>query len=656
MLSNQVTAKAAAVDADGSVGGGSGGRAGRSNTAGNVFAFASTFVLLLAYALRGGAYDIVAFEEYGLLIWWLLAVGFAVGLLPRVRPGRPVLILCGAILAYAAWTAVSLTWTQSSELTMEEIARSLDYLGLVLLLSLAVGRDTWRAAAAGLAFAALAVCVFAVASRLDPAAFPADVVASTFKLDRLSYPFGYWNAVGAWGAMSATIALAWSAHDRSRARRAVALAMVPAALLATYLSYSRAAVLGTALGLAIVLLTSRNRLTVLAHAAVAAAGGAAAILVASAAPQIARGTGDRGAVTVGAVLVGAMALGFATAWITQPRGVDHWRVPRRAARGAFAASLAAALVAAAIVGPGLISSAWHSFTRTTVVASTADPAGRLLTFGGLRYPVWKSALSAFRAHPLDGTGAGTFEFWWNVHANNAQFIRNAHSLWLGNMAELGLPGLLLIVTMAVAAIVVAASVRHRVRRSTSVGVSTAFLAAFIVFLFHASVDWMWESTAITVLALAGVAVVGARLARGRPRLSWSVRTIFVVLAVGAGAVQLPGLLSTIEIRRSQAAEGVQNGNLALAWANAAVDAEPWSASAYAQRGLVLEAAGRYGAAAADLRKAISHEPTNYVHWLDLAALDTERGRFDAALIDYGQAHRLRPDSVAFALAPSVKLR
>jgi hypothetical protein len=629
----------------------------RSTAVGDLLAFAGTFGLVLLYALRGGSYDIVVFEEYGLVIWWLLAIGVAVGILPRVRPARLVLLLCGAMLAYAAWTALSLIWTQSSELTTEEIARSLDYLGLLLLLGLVLGRDNWRAGAAGLGFGALVVCVIAVVSRLDPSAFPANAVAITFKITRLNYPFGYWNAVAAWGAMSTTIGLAWSAHDRSRVRRAVALALVPAALLATYLSYSRAGVVGTALGVVLVFAFSRNRLTVLAHAAAVACGAAVAILAVRDAPQIVHATGDRGSSTVGAVLVGAMLFAFSVAWMTRAIGADRRRVPRRTARGILVTCSVAALVLAVIVGPKLVRSGWHSFTRTPAVVQSADPATRLLSLSGTRYVVWKTALSAFDAHPLDGTGAGTFEFWWNTHSGgDVEFLRDAHNLWLQNMAELGLPGLLLIVAVAIGGVAVAVAVRRRAHRHTSVGISTAFLAAFVVFLFHASVDWMWESTAITVLALAGVAAIGARLARRGPRLSWWARAGLVVLCIGAGAVQLPGLLSTVEIRRSQAAERARNGNLALAFANDAVDVEPWSASAYEQRGLVLEAADRYGAAAVALRRAISDEPTNYVHWLDLARVETERGRIGAALVDYATAHRLRPDSTAFAASPSVKLR
>ncbi len=81
--------------------------------------------------------------------------------------------------------------------------------------------------------------------------------------------------------------------------------------------------------------------------------------------------------------------------------------------------------------------------------------------------------------------------------------------------------------------------------------------------------------------------------------------------------------------------------------NDAVSAEPWSASAYEQRGLVLEAAGDYGRAAQDLRRAVSREPTNFVHWVVLARIETEQGRLAAAVRDYQQAQRLRPRAAVF---------
>ena len=66
--------------------------------------------------------------------------------------------------------------------------------------------------------------------------------------------------------------------------------------------------------------------------------------------------------------------------------------------------------------------------------------------------------------------------------------------------------------------------------------SIAFLAAFVVFLFHASVDWMWESTAVTVLAFAGVAAVGTRLSERRLRLRFPARAGLALTAAIAGSI------------------------------------------------------------------------------------------------------------------------
>ena len=135
-------------------------------------AFGAGTGLVLAYALRGGgSYDLVTFEEYGLVIWFAVAVGLALGLFPRARPARPVVLLVAALAAYTAWTALSILWTRSAELTSVEVARTLDYLGLVVLLASIFKRESWRFAGAGLGFGGLLVCVIAVGSPIAPGVF-----------------------------------------------------------------------------------------------------------------------------------------------------------------------------------------------------------------------------------------------------------------------------------------------------------------------------------------------------------------------------------------------------------------------------------------------------------------------------------------------------
>ncbi len=612
-------------------------------------AFLAGLGVVLLYALSGGAYDAVTFQEYGLVIWILVAAPLGLGLLPWRRPSAPVAAVCGALLTYAIWIALSLIWTESPERTMVELARTLDYLGLVLLISVALGPDTWRPAIAGLGAGALTVCVLALLSRLFPAAFPATGLSAAAQFERLSYPFGYWNAVAAWGAMSVAFALTWSAHAASRLGRAAALAVVPAAGGVIYLTYSRAGIGGSVLAVLVVLALSRNRFTVIVHGLLAGAGTTVAVLVISSEPDIANATGTRGATTVLAAVIGGGAIAFAGAWLTSLAGVDRWSLPRQASRAVGLVAVIAALAAGVVFLPHLATRAWRSFKSTAVVTQSNDPSQRLLNLSGDRYLVWKSAFQEFDHRPLTGGGAGTFQFWWNRHGTTPEYLRDTHNIWLQNLAELGLPGLLLIGAIVLTAIWVTIAARRRARRRVSAGAAAASAAVLVVYVAFASVDWMWQSTAVTVLALAMIAAAGARLGSRNRLLGWRLRVPVVLFAAAACAVQLPGLLSMIDIRRSQQAERGQRANVALALANDAVGAAPWAASPYEQRGLILEAAGRYAAAAENLRRATENEPTNYAHWLILARIETEQGRLASAAHDLQQAHRLRPLSTVFAV-------
>src|SRR5205085_1870612 len=80
------------------------------------------------------------------------------------------------------------------------------------------------------------------------------------------------------------------------------------------------------------------------------------------------------------------------------------------------------------------------------------------------------------------------------------------------------------------------------------------------------------------------AVAGVRLSTEPSRIRWYGRVAASLAAAGAILIQIPGLLSTAEIRRSQAAERAGNAAVAYSWANAAASAEPWPASPYARRG------------------------------------------------------------------------
>ena len=616
-----------------------------------VVAFALTAAIASYYALRGGSYDIVVRQEEGIAIWLVLGLGAAVGLLPRARLPRLALVPLGAVALLALWTALSLGWTDSDERTLAEVARVAHLGGLALLALSLLDRRTWRAAAAGLGLAGVIVCGAAVASRLAPDAFPIDDIRRAgFRSDRLNYPFWYWNAVAAWGAMALAMALAWSAHARSLLVRIAFAAAIPVCVLTVYLSYSRAGVAGSALAVIAVIAFGRNRWLTAVHALVGAGASALVILVVRNHEAIAKATGNAGAGAVLLALLGGAALCALAALLTWIASADRWRVSPRLAQVGFAAGVLVLAIAALTVGSDPISRGWDEFQAKKQPApsktESRDPAARLTSLRGTRSIEWGSARRAFKSAPAKGIGAGTFEFWWN-RDDGEEYVRDAHSLYFETLGELGVPGLLFVLVFLLGLLALGLRARFTLREARSPGALAAPLAALVVFLLHAGVDWMWETTAVAALAIIAGGIAAAAPARRWPRPPLALRIAIPVVAVLAILVQIPGLVSTTQVRDSQTS--VRDGRLsqALVQANDAVEAQPWAASPYLQRALVEQSTGRLEASAVDLRRAVRREPTNWRLPLQLAVVQAERGRVRAAVRAYRRARRLRPQAQVF---------
>jgi hypothetical protein len=616
--------------------------------------FAVAVVLTLVLAFDGGGYDLVIRQEVGLAIWALIALGLAVGVLPRARLSPAAWTALGGFAAFAALNLLAHAWTDSDERTTAELARVLQYGGVVTLAYLALNRYTWRGAALGFCAAAVTVAFFAVGARLFPSALHDDLVQS-LGIDRLSYPLDYWNGVACWGAMAIAAALALSANASRVELRAAALATIPVSALSVYLTYSRFGAAAIAVAIVAVVAFSRNRWTAVANAIGGAAASAAVILVARGQDEIARATGNAGA---GTVVLALLAVGAGCAvWavVTSRANLDRVRMDRRSARLALAGAMAAVLLgAAALHGP--LGDAWDEFKNDKAPAASAGTE-RLTTLGGTRYEVWSTAVDAFKEDRWRGIGPGTFEYYWSQHGESQEFIRDAHSLYIEQLAELGLPGFLALLAALGGLLWAAIQARSRWRRRREIAAGSAMIAVFLVFLVYAGIDWMWELGAVGTLALGGVAVAGAggldRAGTAQPG-PW-LRLGLTVGALLLAAVQVPGLVST---QRSRASEtDLDQGRLsaALDAANDAVDAEPWAATPYATRALVLERSGDLAAAAGDARDAIDREPDNWRNHLLLARIDAERGSRRTALSQLAEARRLAPRNLLLApTSPDVR--
>lgn len=597
-------------------------------------------------ALHRGSYSLADRQQLAVLVWALIAVAAIVGLLPRARPGRTLLLTYAALAGIAVWTAIGLTYTESSERTYNELARIVGYMGVLALVWLSVTRYDWRRLAAALPAAAAIVCGLAVLSRFWPSAFPVDEVAANLGARRLNYPFGYWNAVGCWAAMSITLCVAWAAHARSCWVRAAALAAVPVCALALYFTISRAALGGALLGPAVVIALGGHRWLTLLQASIAAAASGVVIVVARQHQQLAQGLSSDGVEVVLPVLAAACAACALMAYVFfRVDAGDRLRLhPRNARRGLVVAAVAAAVLAAIVVPP-VASDAWDQFNQTSIApAAGANPDARLTNLSGNRVNVWQSAWRAGEGDPVKGIGAGSFEYWWNRDGENGEYLRDAHSIYLETWAEGGLVGLALLLAFLGGLAYAAWRGRVGADGRAELGVHAGLIGVFAVFLLQSGVDWIWESTSVTVLALVAIGIAGAAASELRERdagTSASVAVGIVLVALLAVVVQLPGLAAEANLRASR--EAVRAGDLDLAAerATAAIEAMPWAASGYGQRGLVEEQRRNIESASMAFAEAIRAEPTNWRWRLLSARTFVEAGDSPAAAEALEAAAKLR---------------
>ena len=90
--------------------------------------------------------------------------------------------------------------------------------------------------------------------------------------------------------------------------------------------------------------------------------------------------------------------------------------------------------------PTLARHAYDSFVSTPT--GSCDLNGRLFTLSNDgRIVLWHAAFDDFEAHPVVGSGAGSFGRWWLAHRTSAYFVEDAHNLYVQTLAEGGVIGL-----------------------------------------------------------------------------------------------------------------------------------------------------------------------------------------------------------------------
>src|SRR3954454_23871959 len=241
-------------------------------------AFLLPLLLLLYLGLNNGGYDVIPRSQAGIVVWWTVLVLTAIGAMPvagGTRAGGALFVLLTAV---AAWTALSLSWTQSAEQTSVEVGRVAAYLGFFALALTLQAEGRWRhllhGVTAGVAFLACS----AVASRLEPNLFPKRVTGQFLPgigiESRLAYPLNYSSGLGALAVMGLPLLLGATSSARTLIGQALAAAALPVVALTLWLTASSLSVPAAAIGLLVFFVLAPDRLPKLATALVAGAGSA----------------------------------------------------------------------------------------------------------------------------------------------------------------------------------------------------------------------------------------------------------------------------------------------------------------------------------------------------------------------------------------------
>lgn len=457
-------------------------------------------------------------------IGFLLALAGWIAIAPEPFAGLSwyLVAAASALTAYALWTLLSASWSESLARALIEFNRGLVYIGALLFFGLVVRRPrqlqrlVW-----GLAIGITIVCGAALMTRLLPDAWS---VKPDLGTNRLSFPLTYWNTLG----LLAVIGIIFALHMTTRGRgprwsRVFGAAAIPLLVTTVYFTFSRGAILVGVVGVVTYLVFARPRGTI--TGLLASLPPAALILVVAYNSDLlatrftitdaATSQGHNVAWALCACVVGAGVVRVALLGLdARLARVPQDLVPRRAALVGVGAILVAGTgVALALGAPGWLKGEYNRLGDNSVNAGN-DIRTRLTDPGANgRFPLWRIAIREFDQAKLRGGGAGTFELAWDRWRPTADDVKNAHSLYLETLGELGVVGLLSLLT-TLGAILWAILRRMRAGHRP---LYAAVLAATLAWIMGAGVDWHWQMPAVTVWLFAAGGAVAASATR-RPSL------------------------------------------------------------------------------------------------------------------------------------------
>jgi UDP-GlcNAc:undecaprenyl-phosphate/decaprenyl-phosphate GlcNAc-1-phosphate transferase len=616
--------------------------------------------LLIAFIAISCGLSPLLYGFYDISVWGPIALAVLAGLMGLVIarpavPRRAALAALATLVGLWLWSLLSVGWAESADQAITDANRWLLYAALFGLLILLLRDDRLGIVLVGAGAAAIFILGIYITVRLL-----AGGGDELFVYGRLNEPLGYINGQAGYLLMGfwPFIALAERARHPVLAGAGVAGATFLGALV--LLPQTRAVVPAAAASTLLLLAAVPGR-TTRAWALVAAGAGIAACagpvldvydsFRSSGAPD-----DDQLRDAALAIVLASSAAGLVWAAAMGATGrLRGWIAPMRPLAWAPLGLAAVVLVAAVLAGTndpvGKLRQEYRSFTE---LRGPEEGESRFTSGGGNRYDYWRVAVNQFTDDPLKGVGAGNYDRTYFLERRTTEDIRQAHSIELQTLGELGLVGGLL---LAVFVLAIAAGFIRRAREARDDlqvrGLAVAAGGTFVVWFVHTSVDWLHLIPGITGIALCSAAVLVGPWRRQRTGGSDRGRVAIVTvcgIAVLAGAV-LVGRAALAD-RYVNDGRDVLNSDPAAAIDKArdSLDLNDEDLDAYYLESAAWARLGNYRRARDALAEATRREPHDFVTWALLGDLSTRRGDHRQALRDYRRAAALNPRDDALSAA------
>ncbi len=577
-----------------------------------------------------------------------------------------------AFLVLTAWTLLSITWADfSRHLAWEEAARTAMYAAAFV-----CGVGSLPSSAAVIRMMRWMGGGFALSALLTMIAFLAtDDALPLFSFGRAADPVGYPNGLAAFCAVGCLVLLGVAGRkdqiDDQKTRAATwssvilagerSLALAGVSLLASLgiMAQSRAALPAMLISIVVAFAMTPRRWTLLAQTALIAGANALAWKklnapfarlddlaraqwdekgVKDAAATAATATNDAGAAAIGIAIAVALIAASATLAMSYVRREfgSSWIpwAPQKIVRTstiAFAAAAGIALVLFLVVAGGRsadwVSGQWKACrSAQAFVEATGPRTSHFGEFGTGRCDYWRVAWQNTLKHPLTGVGAANFQRSYVVERRVGEHPKQAHSIELQFLGELGVPGFLL-------ACLVLASVFWGAWRYllSGAGRDPSFalgIAAFVYWGVHASVDWIWNLPMVTIPVmifmggLAGCVCPPQKIMERTPRFLMGVGVVFVALAL-----ILPIGMADLALSKAKKTDLVESDpKAALKWAEKASSYDATWAEPYLVQAEINSLLKRKSEAVRAAAHAVRLEPESWVAWFRAGLVVRASGR------------------------------